>query len=493
MAGERRSSSGALYEAGQLIPGTKLRVEQYVGGGGMGSVYAATETSVHKRYVVKVIHPSLLSSAQASERMMQEAITLANLEHRNIVQVYWAGLTDESPALPFYVMERLQGYPLRHALAWYTKRALDLPLTWFFHIASGLLTALEYAHDNRIIHRDVKPDNIFIHLPRKGRPVVKLLDFGILAILSETSRTTTGNFTGTLSYAAPEQLRGERPTPAIDIYAAGLVMYEMLAGRGAFQHHTTAPALIHAHLHESPPPLSGRRSLHPRLTELIHCMLEKDPARRPGSAGDVVSALARIQTEWLGQGNETVSGEPGALQFDADIGPLWLTNAGPSDSEPEAPNRTQRIPSNEAEALAGKGLHQGDPALDVTTAGQQGAWGGTVTGRTASRRSRLALAAVGVFVGLSVGLLVLLRPFTAPSSAPSAAVPSQVALPSTPATASAVPPAPMPTAAALPASRVSAAAPTASSTPKRAKRPPVKQPTPTSSAVPGSDPSFMQP
>ena len=156
--------------------------------------------------------------------------TLARLNHPNIVEVITAGVTTDDLRLPYYLMERLSGQSLRVVL----EKKGQLELSHAYHIGIDLLDALDHAHDKGVIHRDVKPDNIFLHRTVAGITVTKLLDFGIVSMLNATSGETAGRFLGTLRYASPEQLRGDRATPKTDVYSAALVIYEIVAGRGPF-------------------------------------------------------------------------------------------------------------------------------------------------------------------------------------------------------------------------------------------------------------------
>ncbi len=321
------------YRPGEIVPGTGLKVIRPLGSGGMGAVYEVEETSVEAPFVMKVIHPELLRpGSHAADRMRQEAKTQARLNHKNIVRVYRAGVTAESPPLPFYVMDRLSGYTVRHVLGWHRSKGMLVPLSWVFWIGSNLLQALEHAHKNGVIHRDVKPDNIFIHHAEGQKPIAKLLDFGIMAAVSEfadKTRLTAGGFAGTYTHAAPEQLQGAPPSPAMDIYAVGMVLYQLLAGRHPFEDRKTPEAIVHAHLLHMPPPISERPGLHPKLERLVFQMLAKDPKQRPKSAQEALNELARIKTEWMQQssdGSDVID-----FQFDADIGERWPTNVNGDD------------------------------------------------------------------------------------------------------------------------------------------------------------------
>jgi serine/threonine-protein kinase len=280
-----------------MIAGTNLRVIRPIGEGGMGAVYEVEELSVAKLYVMKVIHAEFARGPRIAARMVKEAKFLARLEHENIVQVFWAGETQDEHKLPYFVMERLTGQTLRELIHASTSEGRPLPLGFAIDVATDLLSALSYAHDNRIVHRDVKPENIFLHKKSSGVVVTKLLDFGILALLSDDARPTSDGFKGTLRYAAPEQIRSEKPTGRTDLYAAGLVLYEMVAGRGPFDDHGTAMAIAAAHLRDPPPPVSQWRSVPAALDQLLSVALSKSPDERPRDGASFIRALASIRAE----------------------------------------------------------------------------------------------------------------------------------------------------------------------------------------------------
>src|SRR5262245_54255777 len=156
----------------------------------MGSVYEVEDVTVGKRYVLKTLHPQLVSRKDLAQRMEVEARTLARLSHPNIVDVVTAGVTKDDRRTPFFVMERLNGQNLRSVLE--KKGALDLPHC--YQIAIDVLDALEHAHEGGVLHRDVKPENIFLHRGANGQTTTKLLDFGILRLLDRKSSETQGKF-----------------------------------------------------------------------------------------------------------------------------------------------------------------------------------------------------------------------------------------------------------------------------------------------------------
>jgi serine/threonine protein kinase len=280
------------YQPGAMIPGTVYRVVRAIGAGGMGTVYDVEDTTVGKRYVLKTLHAELSSRRDLAKRMQAESRTLARLSHPNIVEVVTAGATSDELRLPYYVMEKLNGQNLRTILS--KKGSLDLPHA--LHIAIDLLDALDNAHDKGVIHRDVKPDNIFLHRNPNGVTTTKLLDFGIMRLLDAGPGVTAGRFMGTLRYAAPEQLRGEALSPQTDLYAAALVLYEMIAGCGPFDDRVDPNKIAAAHIQTQPPPLSSLGMVVPdSLEKLTLAALAKDPSRRPKDAFTFAAQLRALK------------------------------------------------------------------------------------------------------------------------------------------------------------------------------------------------------
>jgi len=288
------------YEPDLIVPGTKYKVMRLIGAGGMGTVYDVEDTSIGKRYVLKTLHPQLGSREDLARRMQQEARTLARLGHPNIVEVITAGVTEDDLRLPYLVMERLEGQSLRIVM----EKKGQLELAHAYHIAIDLLEALDFAHDKGVIHRDVKPDNIFLHRTSTGVTVTKLLDFGIVSFLHETNRETAGRFLGTLRYAAPEQLGGHKPTPKTDIYAAALVLYEMVAGRGPFDEYGDSNKIASAHVNLPAPALSQWVIIPRELDNLVRAALAKDPDKRPRDAFSFATSLKNLKKALAARGAE---------------------------------------------------------------------------------------------------------------------------------------------------------------------------------------------
>jgi eukaryotic-like serine/threonine-protein kinase len=280
----------AMYAPGQQLPGTVYRVVRHLATGGMGSVFDVEDVTVGKRYVLKTLHPQLIAREDLARRMEAEARTLAKLQHPNIVDVVTAGVTQDPRRVPFYVMERLNGQNLRVVLE--KKGALELPHA--YRISIDVLDALEHAHENAVIHRDVKPENIFLHRNANGTTLTKLLDFGIMRLLDRKVSHTQGKFIGTLRYAAPEQIMGEKVGPQTDLYSLGVVLYEMLCGRGPFDDAGDAYAIGAAHAQKPAPPVSAFAQVPPSVERLVMASLAKNPAERPRDAFTFASELRRL-------------------------------------------------------------------------------------------------------------------------------------------------------------------------------------------------------
>jgi serine/threonine protein kinase len=278
------------YQPGHQLPGTVYKILRLIGVGGMGTVYDVEDTTIGKRYVIKTLHPKLGAREDLARRVLKEARTLARLNHPNIVEVITAGVTADDLKLPYYVMERLNGQSLRVVL----DKKGRLELSHAYHIGIDLLDALDHAHDKGLIHRDVKPDNIFLHRTVSGVTVTKLLDFGIVSVLEAGTSETAGRFLGTLRYAAPEQLRGESPTPKMDVYAAALVIYEIIAGRGPFDDQGDSSAVGAAHLNKLAPRVSQFVPVPKELDNLLSAALAKDPRMRPRDAFSFAASLRNL-------------------------------------------------------------------------------------------------------------------------------------------------------------------------------------------------------
>ena len=271
------------FQDGEVIAGTRYRVVRLIGVGGMGSVYEVEHIELGKRFVLKALLRELARREDLAQRLRNEWRALARLQHANIVNVTDAGTSNTG--VPFYVMERLDG----DSLAGVLRQKRRLHVLEAVGITAAVLDALSAAHDIGIIHRDVKPANVFI-VAGGG---VKLLDFGIAKIADANSVVTArGLAVGTPRYMSPEQARGERVDGRSDLYAAALILFEMVAGVGPFDDARDANELLLAHLAREAPPLSSLvMGVSPELERILASMLAKDCRQRPAHARDGAQLL----------------------------------------------------------------------------------------------------------------------------------------------------------------------------------------------------------
>jgi serine/threonine-protein kinase len=261
----------------------RYRIERELGAGGMATVYLAHDVRHDRKVALKVLRPEL-SAILGAERFLAEIKTTANLQHPHILPLHDSG---EANGLVYYVMPFVEGESLRDRLA----REHQLPVDDAVRIATEVADALAYAHQQGVIHRDVKPGNVLL---QGGHALVA--DFGIALAASRgegaSRMTETGMSLGTPAYMAPEQAMGERAiTPRADIYALGAVLYEMLSGEPPFVG-PTAQAILARVMTEEPRPLSLRRHTIPAHVEAtVRTALEKLPADRFASAADFAAAL----------------------------------------------------------------------------------------------------------------------------------------------------------------------------------------------------------
>ncbi|MFH0899282.1 MAG: protein kinase [Pseudomonadota bacterium] len=270
----------------------EYRVEDKLGEGGMGAVYSAIHPLIGKKAAIKVISPALCTDVSAVQRFAQEARSVNQIGHPNIVDVFSFGELPDGRS--YFAMEWLQGETLGDRLA----RERNLPLAEGIEVLDQVADALDAAHETGIVHRDLKPDNVFLMAIRGNRQLVKLLDFGI-AKLADTgegaiAKTRTGMMMGTPGYMSPEQARGKNVDHRTDIYALGAMSFELVLGRLPFVAES-AMDIVLKHLTE---PAPAPKTLWPEIPELLDSiilgMLEKDPERRP-SLAQIRGCLAEVR------------------------------------------------------------------------------------------------------------------------------------------------------------------------------------------------------
>ncbi|MCA1781656.1 MAG: Stk1 family PASTA domain-containing Ser/Thr kinase [Dermatophilaceae bacterium] len=345
----------SVFAPGDLIDG-RYRIVERIARGGMATVFEALDTRLDRHVALKVMHPALAADETYVSRFGREARASARLSHHNIVGVHDQG---EDDGRLFLVMELVRGRTLRQVLnedgALSPRAALD--------IAEPLADALAAAHHAGLIHRDIKPENVII----RDDGVVKVTDFGLArAVTSETATSATDALFGTVSYLSPEQVEQGRATARSDVYAAGLVIFEMLTGSKAFTGDNPM-YVAYQHVHGGVPAPSSRVSSVPEpLDDLVDMTTSRDPMERPAdgtalahvvratrarltsdelddrpASPAAADAYAHAPTQALTHGVSRPAGAPG----ETPVAPLVVRPSGdivPSDELPDDVPRSRR-------------------------------------------------------------------------------------------------------------------------------------------------------
>jgi serine/threonine-protein kinase len=276
----------------------KYRVEQMIGEGGMGKVYKATQLALDKPVVLKVLRQALLGDERTVARFQREAKAASRLNHPNSISVLDFGQADDGAM--YIAMEYVQGKDLHQILS----REWPLPEARVMRIMSQVLSALADAHSVGVIHRDLKPENIMVSQGRSEPDFVKVLDFGIAKIVDGSedegpALTRAGFVCGTPEYMSPEQARGAKLDHRSDLYAVGVILYQLVTGMLPFDS-DSAVGFATKHLTEIPPPPTKRRPdarVSPAMERLIMKALSKNPDERPQTAEQFRAELLAIEKE----------------------------------------------------------------------------------------------------------------------------------------------------------------------------------------------------
>jgi eukaryotic-like serine/threonine-protein kinase len=335
---------------GSVLAG-RYRIDGLLGSGGMGRVYRGEHTGIGRQVAIKVLHADLTRNREAAARFQREAIASGRLDHPNIVGVSDFGVLDEGGC--YLVMEVLDGEPLGARLE-HQKR---LPWREAVAIMRGVLHGLQHAHERGVVHRDIKPDNVFL-AKRDQDLTVKILDFGIAKLYAgsadDPASTRAGLTVGTPAYLSPEQAVGGSITPASDLYSATILFFEMLAGRAPFEEKEPL-AMLGAHVSRQPPRIKDvapEVDLPLGLEDVIQRGLMKAAAERISSATDYLmlldgiagamgivgdaSMIAQVSPALLGiQPTASFTPSPGAIGSPPPVTPKPL--ATPSAPAPRIP------------------------------------------------------------------------------------------------------------------------------------------------------------
>ena len=288
----RADSDGLRFEAreGAVLAG-RYRLEARIGGGTFGSVWRATHTELDQRVAVKVLAANVANEPDALARFRREGISGCRVRHPNAVAVFDFGALPEGIA--YLVMELLEGHSLDREIELQGR----LPAERAVAIAVPVLAALAEAHRARVLHRDVKPANVFLHRTPRGE-VPKVLDFGIARLVGESALagnlTVDGSVLGTPAYMAPERFRNQLYGTRSDVYSVGVMVYQMLTGRLPFVTRAKDPMAMAVLQATEPPPAMSEPdlSIAPALEAAVLAALAKDPEARP-SAEELAELLAR--------------------------------------------------------------------------------------------------------------------------------------------------------------------------------------------------------
>jgi len=395
------------------------QVQALVGQGGMSSVYRGFDERLRRAVAVKVLSEAVAAQPGFVARFQQEARLIASLRHPHIVQIYDFG---EQDGLTYMVQELLPGPTLEQRLRELRSHGEAFARQEILTITAQLASALDAAHAAGIIHRDVKPGNAIWN----AAGALVLTDFGVAKnTLDAANQTQAGMVFGTPIYISPEQAQGLPPTPASDIYALGVLLYELIAGQPPFEAGTPME-IIHDHLYTSPPPLHILRSeLPPAAEAVVLRALAKKPAERFSSAGQLAQAITRA---WPQQ-PASAAGAP--MNMRSDTTPFWDKPTAISAPAAAAPAATP--PAVDSAALA--------PASPIVKRGPR-----PLLLAIAALLTLLLLGAAATLLRGGVGEPVVA---TRSATVPTAAVPPTAA-PAAAATAAVIGPGAQPTVAPAP-------------------------------------------
>lgn len=313
---------------GTTIDG-RYRVESTLGEGGMGVVYAGRHKVINKKVAIKILRGEMSHDREMTERFLQEARAASSIGHPNIIDISDFGTLPDGAA--YFVMEFLEGRSLVAAM----NETKPMPLKRLLHVARQVADGLQAAHSQQIVHRDLKPDNIFLIDRGSEKDFIKILDFGIAKVATGNTRLTrAGTVFGTPHYMSPEQAAGAPVDHRTDIYALGVIMYEMASGRVPFdadnymgiltQHMYKAPVPIRVLV---PPPSSD---IPPGLEAIILKALSKKPEHRYQQMSEVVEDLTRLEQGEMPLAVSEMMARSGAFNVPADYFKSALSDVLPA-------------------------------------------------------------------------------------------------------------------------------------------------------------------
>jgi serine/threonine-protein kinase len=366
--------TGARLEAGSVLAG-RYRVGELLGAGSTGNVYAATSLVDGTEVALKVLHPELAGDRQVNLRFHREARILTRLAGHHIAAVRELG--EDPSGLLFMALERIDGEPLDTVAT----RDRCLELRQVIEVMVAICEALEHAHAAGVIHRDLKPGNVMVRIEAGRVRDVRVLDFGLSKVLQgdgigSTDLTEQNMVLGTPEYMAPEQARGDELDERCDIYAAGAILYELLAGTVPFRRRTPV-AVMTAHLTDPPPRLERRPS-----GEVVP----------PALAAAAMHALAKSRRDRYPSARAFADALRSAVSFPSDVGSV---RPPPPDRDSLPFRDTDNALGPPAPPRPAASAPPSSSAAPVADSAQRGVW--------------IAIAALSAVVGIAAGVLLALR------------------------------------------------------------------------------------
>ncbi|MEZ4221262.1 MAG: protein kinase [Polyangiaceae bacterium] len=346
MSGPTSSDGSADPRVGTTLS-ERYRIDSLLGEGGMGKVYAAEHVLMRKRLAVKILHRELTSVPEVVQRFEREAMAAANIEHPNVAAATDFGKLSDGSV--FLVLEFVQGTNLRDEIA-----KGPMPIERALHVARQIASALASAHELEIVHRDLKPENVMLVEKSGDRDFVKVLDFGIARVpIGEANDgkaiTKVGMVFGTPEYMAPEQALGQPVDGRADIYALGVILFEMISGVRPFS--SKSPVGILGQQLSKPPPTIAERcpglTVPPQVEVLLQRLLAKESSERIGYAKEVASTIQELLGPVPGQGIHKFTVATGSLGVAANSQPSFSSIPdleAPSDPAAGAPLLSPAIP-----------------------------------------------------------------------------------------------------------------------------------------------------
>jgi serine/threonine protein kinase len=393
---------------GQIIDG-RYRIVRKLGEGGMGEVYAADHIHIEKRFAIKLLRPEIVSNAEAVTRFRQEARSSSSIGHRNIIAIEDFGQLSDGRI--FMCMELLDGAALNDMIT--QPIGIDRLLNILIQTGHGLAAA----HAKGIIHRDMKPENIFVTIGPNGEDVPKLLDFGIAKVSGNDGQnhlTRTGTIFGTPFYMAPEQALGNPVDARTDIYAVGVIMYECFGGSLPFQGDSFM-GILTQHITMEPEPVAQRaakagRQLPHGLAEVITACMQKNPAQRFQTMDELVNVLIRIYRSIVGPGMSTYM----------EAFPVMPSAAHQIQSTPPPMTRPLMVGSAHMPTIAATGPSGSAPIVSASSSGVYP--GATVAPRPRSKAGLVIALLAVLAVGGGVAAFVVVNNKTGPGPGPGSQV-----------------------------------------------------------------------